>query len=326
MLDKEKLDAVYVGTTTHARALCCVHAVQSGADVYAEKPFTLTIEEGQVLVRAARTHERVVQIGTQCRSLEWYRWSNELVRSGALGKIEKVIAHNFVPPVRREAKPGQSVPNELNWDMWCNQAELVPYDDNDFHPSCERWGKWWAFDGGGLTWGMTGWGTHSLDMVQASLGTDDTGPVEVRPEKPGSPQSPITMRYANGTILELALPQGYGGFWGARYIGEKGTIERTQKIQSDPPELVAGHPAYAGYPATPHLQNWIDCMRSRQRPHADVEIAHRSHTLCHLANIAREVGRCLRWDPAKEEFVGDDEANALRARPRRKGYELPTIG
>jgi predicted dehydrogenase len=325
MLEREKLDAVFVGTTTHARALCCIHAVQANVDVYAEKPLTLTIEEGQVLVRAARKHERVVQIGTQCRSLEWYRWSNDLIRRGALGKIHKVQAHNFAPPVRRAAKEGRPVPAELNWDMWCNQAELVPYDDESYHPSCERWGKWWDFDGGGLTWGMTGWGTHSLDMIQASLGTDYTGPVEITLEKAGDPQSPVAMRYADGTLLELSLPQGYGDFWGARYFGEKGTLERTQKVQSDPPELVAEHPAYIGYPATPHLQNWIDCMRSRERPHADVEIAHRSHSLCHLANIARQLGRGLKWNPETEAFVGDDEANALRRRPRRKGYELPEV-
>ena len=325
MLDKEKLDAVYVGTTTHARALCSIHAVQAGADVYAEKPLTLTIEEGQVLVKAARKHQRVVQVGTQCRSLEWYKWSNKLIQSGALGKMKKVIAHNFEPPISRKVTAGQPVPKELDWDMWCNQTELVPFDGNECHPGCGKWGKWWAYDGGGLSWGMTGWGTHSLDMVQAALGTDYTGPVEVRPEKPGDQTTPLTMRYADGLILELSLPKGYGEFWGAKYIGEKATIERTKTVSADPPELVADHPGYAGYPTEPHLQNWIDCMRSRERPRADVEIAHRSHTLCHLANIARQLGRRLRWDPEEEEFIGDDEANALRSRLRRKGYELPEI-
>jgi len=89
--------------------------------------------------------------------------------------------------------------------------------------------------------------------------------------------------------------------------------------------LVAGHPKPQGYPALPHLENWIACMRSRKRPNADVEIAHRSSTVCHLANIARELGRGLRWNPNKEKFVGDDQANALRSRPRRKGYELPKV-
>ncbi len=323
MFDKEKLDAVFVTTTTHARALVCIHAVQAGLDVYAEKPLTLTIEEGQTLVKAVRKHKRVVQVGTQCRSLELYTWVNNLVRSGQLGKIEKVVAHNFDPPVRREAKAGQPVPKELNWDMWCNSAPLVPYDPNELHPSCVLWGKWWDYDGGGLTWGMTGWGTHSLDMVQAALGTDYTGPVEVWPEKPGDDHSPVLMRYADGRRLELTLPRGYGDFWGAIFHGEKGKIEFIlNKVESDPPELVAGHPKPQGYPARPHLENWIACMHSRKRPNADVEIAHRSSSLCHLANIARALGRRLRWNPAKEEFIDDDQANALRSRPRRKGYEL----
>jgi predicted dehydrogenase len=327
MLEKEKLDAVLVTTTTHARALACIHAVQAGLDVYAEKPLTLTIEEGQVLVKATRKYKRVFQVGTQCRSLELYTWVNNLVRSGRLGKIEKVVAHNFEPPVRRELRPGQPVPKELNWDMWCNQATVVPYDPTELHPSCVLWGKWWDYDGGGLTWGMTGWGTHSLDMIQAALGTDYTGPVEVWPEKPGDDHSPVLMRYADGCRLELTLPRGYGDFWGAIYHGKKGRIEFfLNKVESDPPELVAGHPQGQGYPARPHLDNWIACMHSRKRPNADVEIAHRSSSLCHLANIARELGRRLRWNPAKEQFIGDDQANALRSRPRRKGYELPRIG
>ncbi|HOX59011.1 MAG TPA: Gfo/Idh/MocA family oxidoreductase [Candidatus Paceibacterota bacterium] len=326
MLEKEKLDAVFVTTTTHARALACIHAVQAKKDVYAEKPLTLTIEEGQVLVKAVRKHGRVLQVGTQCRTLPLYGWVNNLVRTGGLGRIEKVIAHNFEPPVRRESKPGQPVPKELNWDMWCNQTPLVPYDPTELHPSCPLWGKWWEYDGGGLPWGMTGWGTHSLDMIQAALGTDYTGPVEVWPDKPGDALSPIFMRYADGRRLEMTLPKGHGDFWGAIYHGEKGRIEFfLNKVQSDPPELVAGHPEGTGYPALGHMHNWIDCMRTRKRPNADVEIAHRSSTLCHLANIARELGRRLRWNPDKEEFVGDAEANALKSRPRRKGYELPKI-
>ena len=321
MLDKEKLDAVYVGTTTHARALCCIHAVQAGLDAYAEKPLTLTIEEGQVLVKATRKHQRVVQVGTQCRSLQWYTWSNDLIRNGALGKIKKVVAHNFDPPVDWPGEPGPPVPEGLNWDMWCNQAELRPY-----HVKLHRgWYRWRAYDGGGMSWGMTGWGTHSLDMVQAALGTDYTGPVEVWPVKPGDGHSPVTMRYASGILLELSLPRGQGAFWGARYIGEKGTIERIKEVVSDPPELVKGHPKYAGYPTEPHLRNWIECMRSRKRPAADVEIAHRSTTLCHLATVARDLGRRLQWDPDKEKFVGDEQAaeHVSVTRPRRKGYELP---
>jgi len=134
------------------------------------------------------------------------------------------------------------------------------------------------------------------------------------------------MRYANEVLLELKLPRGYGPLWGAIFIGEKGKIETNRnKCVSNPPELVSGHPASIDYPTKPHLRNWINCMRSRERPNADVEIAHRSTTLCHLANIARQLGRRLRWDPEMEAFVGDDEADSLRSRPRRKGYELPSV-
>lgn len=327
MLDKEKLDAVFVTTTTHARALICIHAMQAGLNVYAEKPLTLTIEEGQALVQVARKHQSVLQVGTQCRSLERYAWVNRLIHSGALGKLEKVVAHNFDPPVRREPKAGQAVPAELNWDLWCNQTPLVPWVPGEFHPGCGVWGKWWDYDGGGLTWGMTGWGTHSLDIIQQALGTDHTGPTEVWPVKPGDDHSPVIMRYASGVTLELTLERGYGDFWGAIYTGSKGKVEFfLGKLVSDPPELVAGAPPSVGYPALPHLQNWIECMKTRKRPRADVEIAHRSSTVCHLANIARELGRRLRWDPDKEAFVGDERANALRSRPRRKGYELPKAG
>ena len=107
------------------------------------------------------------------------------------------------------------------------------------------------------------------------------------------------MRYASGTLLELSWPRGYGDFWGAKFIGEKGTIERVKHMVSDPPELVAGKPEYPSYPAQPHVQNWIDCMRSRQRPRADVEIAHRSTTLCHLATAARDLGRRLHGIPTR---------------------------
>ncbi len=326
MLDKEKLDAVFVGTTTHARALCCIHAVQAGLDVYAEKALTLTIEEGQVLVKAVRKHQRVLQVGTQARSMILDKWAYEFIRNGGLGKIEKVVGLNFIGPRRWTNEPGQPVPEGLDWDQWCNQAALHPY-----HPNLHRgWATWWDFDGGGQSWGVTGWGTHSYDIIQASLGADYTGPIEVWAVKPGDAMSPVTMRYADGVVLELRLPQGHGPAWGAIFLGEKGKIETNRnRCVSNPPELVADQPEadYEWGVTRPHLENWIQCMRTRQRPLADVEIAHRSHTICHLVNIARDLGRRLRWNPDREVFVGDDEANRHPSvtRPRRKGYELPEI-
>jgi predicted dehydrogenase len=325
MFDKEKLDAVFVETTTHARALIAIHAMQAGLDVYAEKPLTLTVEEGRVLVRAARRYKRVLQTGTQQRSIPINVYASKLVREGAIGKIREVIACNFLPPRRWEPKPGQPIPDGMDWDQWCNQTELRPYHEELFR----RWAIYWDYDGGGQSWGVTGWGTHALDQVQCALGTDSTGPVEIWPEEPG-PEGKVTMRYANGTLLKLEEPiRKDHSQLGAIFVGEKGRIQIVRgDFIADPPELKKGAPDPT--PEGPgenrfHIENFFACVRSRKRPTADVEIGHRSTTVCHLVNICRELGRKLRWDPKREQFIGDEEANRMLSRPRRKGYELPHI-
>ena len=329
MFDKEKLDAVFVATTTHARISICIHAMQAGLDVYAEKPLTLTIEEGQHLVRAERKYQRIVQVGSQQRSVPINNFGSDLVRNGALGKVHTVVCPNFIGPDRRPPTPGQPVPEGMNWDMWCHQTPLVPYAP-DLHPGLGRWGRWRDYDGGGLGWGVTGWGTHALDQVQRALGTDDTDPEAIWPEGEG-PNFPVTLRYPSGVLLKLELPKGKGPGLGAIFIGDKGKLEiNRNKLASNPPELIAGAPppddrSVVASVAQRHIQNWVDCMRSRQKPVAHAEVGHRATVICHQINICRELGRKLTWDPVKEEFAGDAEANALRSRPRRKGYELPEI-
>lgn len=128
MLDKEKLDAVFIGSTTHARVLCCIHAAQAGLGIYAEKALTLTIAEGRALVTAVRKHRCIFQAGTQARSMRLDMWASDFLRSGGLGRIEKVVASNYMGPASRTPTAAQPVPQEMNWDLWCNQAELVPHD------------------------------------------------------------------------------------------------------------------------------------------------------------------------------------------------------
>lgn len=330
MFAKEKLDAVFVATTTHARVLICIHAMQAGLDVYAEKPLTLTIEEGQYLIRAEKKYGRIVQVGSQQRSIPINNFGSDLVRNGALGKIHTVICPNFIGPERRTATAGQPTPPEMNWDLWCHQTPLVEYSP-ELHPGLGRWGRWRDYDGGGLGWGVTGWGTHALDQVQRALGTDDTDPEAIWPEGTG-PNFPVTLRYPNGVLLKLELPKGKGPGLGAIFVGDKGKLEiNRNKLASNPPELIADAPppddrSIVASVAQRHIQNWVDCMRSRKKPVAHAEVGHRATVICHLINICRELGRKLAWDPVKEEFAGDAEANALRSRPRRKGYELPEIG
>ncbi len=324
MFEKEKLDAVFVETTTHARVLICIHAVQAGLDVYGEKPLTLTIAEGRALVNAVRKHKRILQTGTQQRSMPINRYASKLVSEGAIGKIHTVVACNFEGPKRWTPKPAQPMPEGLNWDQWCNQTELRPY-----HRDLQYgWSQWWDYDGGGQSWGVTGWGTHSLDQVQCGLGTDDTGPVEIWPEGPGE-KCKVTMRYANGTLLKLEGKRRQHEDLGAIFLGEKGKIEILRgNFLTDRKELLkdAPEPTPEGAHETePHFKNFFDCIRSRKKPFADVEIGHRSTTVCYLVNICRDLGRKLKWDPKKEQFIGDEEANGMLSRPRRKGYELPKI-
>jgi predicted dehydrogenase len=323
LLEQKDIDAVLVVTTDHARVLPCIHACQAGKDVYAEKPLTLTIGEGRVLVNAVRKHRRVFQVGSQQRSMEMNRFACEFVRSGGIGKIKLVQGINYTGPNRYAGLPEQPIPDGLNWDRWLSQAEMRPYNQA-LHFG---WMGWRDFSGGE----MTNWGAHGLDQIQWALGMDETGPVEIWPVTPG-PHGKVSYRYANGVEVRLELDRGPHG--GGIFTGEKGKIEiNRNKFTTNPKGLVKDPPPQSAadkwrdevalWQARYHIENWIECIKTRGVPVADVEIGHRSISVCHLANIARELGRKLQWDPAKEQFVGDDEANQYVNRPRRKGYELP---
>lgn len=330
LLDRQDIDAVIVATGEFQRVLPCIHACQAGKDIYAEKPLTLYVREGRALVDAVRRHDRILQVGTQQRSMAMNRAACELVKSGGLGKVLEVRAMNYpgaqATPV--EPLPEQAVPAGLDWNVWLNQAAWRP-----FHSDWLGWMRWRDFSGGE----MTNWGAHGIDQIQWALGMDETGPTEMEPLSPG-PNGQIAMRYANGVQVNFVLESGRGPMGGAVFICEQGKLEiNRNKFVSNPPEIAAElrtkldvaeeerkwSDALALWQARWHMQNWLDCVRSRNRPVADVEIGHRSVTVCHLANITRAVGRSLRWDPALEAFVGDDEANGYLDRPRRAGFELP---
>ncbi|OHB80318.1 MAG: hypothetical protein A2W31_05390 [Planctomycetes bacterium RBG_16_64_10] len=337
LLDSKDVDAVVVATPDHWHALPSIHACQAGKDVYCEKPLTLTIREGRMLVHAVRKYDRVLQTGSQQRSMAANRRGCEWVRSGRIGRVHTVIGHNYASPWQA-ALPGQGVPTGLDWDRWCGQAPLEPYHEDLYLPRANPgWISFQPYSGGE----MTGWGAHGLDQVQCALGMDHSGPVEIWTE--GDPLQPpiysapesasrgntaccrptVLFRYASGVVLTLA--DGPPG--GAIFIGDQGriTIDRG-RLRVAPAELAEGPTEDAtGSPprADDHLQNWIDCVKSRTRPVADVETGHRSATLCHLGNIARWIGRPLWWDPDQEIFSGDADATALTDRPQRKPYQLP---
>ncbi|MEN6459003.1 MAG: Gfo/Idh/MocA family oxidoreductase [Thermoguttaceae bacterium] len=327
-LERRDIDAVIIGTGDFQRVLPCIHALQAGKDIYAEKPLTLYIGEGRVLADAVKRHQRVFQVGTQQRSMTLNRIACELIRTGGLGKILEIQAVNYPGPKDAAALafPKEPTPAGLNWDVWLNQAAWRP-----FNQGWCGWMAWRDFSGGEAT----NWGAHGIDQIQWALGTDDTGPVEMFPLSPGL-HGKIEMRYANGIPVRFIRDKAPMG--GAVFICEKGKLEiNRNKFASNPKEIAVEllkkvneaeeekkwADSTALWQARWHLQNWLDCIHSRKDPVATAEIGHRSVSVCHLLNITRQLGRKLQWDPAKEQFVGDDEANKYVNRPRRKGYELP---
>lgn len=328
VLNRKDIDAVIVATGEFQRVRPCIEACQAGKDVYAEKPLTLYIQEGRLLVNAVRKHDRVLQVGSQQRSMAINRLACEFVRNGGLGKLLEVRAVNYSGAALTPSPlpPGEGVPAGLDWNQWLNQAAERP-----FNSKWLGWMGWHDFAGGE----MTNWGAHGVDQIQWALGADDTGPVEIKPLTEG-PNGQVSMKYANGIEVNFVLEK--GPFGGGIFIGEKGKLEiNRNKVTSNPPEIAAEilkavdvgeeerkwSDQTALWQAREHLENWLDCVRSRERPIADVEIGHRSVTACHLANIARQIGRPLRWNPAAERFVDDTAADALLVRERRKGFELP---
>ncbi|MDX9754104.1 MAG: Gfo/Idh/MocA family oxidoreductase [bacterium] len=323
MLEDKDVDAVVIATPDHWHALHSIYACMAGKDVYVEKPMTLTIAEGRAMVTAARKYKCIVQCGSQQRSMEKCRIGCELVRNGKVGAIKVAHAANYHSPWDQPF-PTQPVPEGLDWNAWLGPTPERGYHIDLYTPRANPgWISITPYSGGEVT----GWGAHGLDMIQWALGMDHTGPVEIWPEGSFRDLNRIVnMKYANGTVIRT---DGKGPDGGAVFDGEKGSIlvdrgvykvmpdELGQDPMSDPEQkLQVSHN---------HQQNWLDCIRSRELPIADVEIGHRASILCHMVNIARWTNRKMQWDPEKEIFVGDDNANTYLDRPRREPWGLPQL-
>jgi len=326
LLDRKDIDAVVVTTPDHWHALCTVHACQAGKDVYCEKPLSLTVAEGRTMVDAARKHDRVVQTGSQQRSDGRFRLACELIRAGRLGTLRTVLvgipAVNFAgPPV-----PDTAPPAELDYNVWLGPAPGRPYNVKRVHYNFRFF---WDYSGGQ----MTNFGAHHIDIAQWALGMDHSGPVSTEGTATFHPEHwyevtqtcRVTHTYANG--VTLVVGQGHKDIpGGVTFVGSEGRlfVDR-KKVTSDPPAL-AEEPLSASdvrlEVSKNHHRNFLDCVKSRKRPIADVEIGHRSATVCHLGNIAVRLGRKLQWDPAAERIAGDEKANAMLSRPYRKPWSV----
>jgi predicted dehydrogenase len=324
LIEQKGLDGVVLCVPHHHHILPAILACQAGLDVYVEKPLSLYVREGRALVNAARKHQRVVQVGSQQRTMEMDRFACELVRDGGIGKVKSVESHNFMGPIPYPTPglPEQPIPKTLDWDRFQGQAPVRPFNEEFV-----RWINWHDYSG----CATTDMGAHAYDMIQFALGMDDTGPVEYWPVEGQGRNARVFFRYANGIEVKLL---DRGPLLGAIFVGEKCKIEiNRNKFKTNPVGFAKNPPDPAlakqwegnGFVAKGHIVNWCDCIRSRTKPNADVEIGHRTVTIGHLINITRELNRKLRWDPVKEEVIDDAEANVLLERPRRTGWELPAV-
>ncbi len=326
ILDRKDVDAVVITTPDHWHALMCVDACNAGKDVYCEKPLTLTIAEGRKIVEAARKNKRIVQTGSQQRSDNRFRLACELVRSGRLGKLSEVRVGIPAPNWTSRAKmpvADSNPPAELNYDLWLGPAPQRPYNKFRVH---YLFRFFWDYSGGQLT----NFGAHHLDIAQWGLGMDESGPVKVSGtatynkdkwyETPD--QCEITYTYANGIKMICSMKEKGG----TTFIGAKGKLHVDRgSITSTPAEIVKEPLLDTDvhlYVSGNHHKNWLDCIKSRKAPICEAEIGHRSATVCHLGNLAIRLGRELTWDPAKEAFVDDKEANAMVSKPYRKPWSL----
>jgi predicted dehydrogenase len=319
---RDDVDAVVIATPDHWHTHPIVAACKAKKDVYCEKPLTLTIAEAKASIDAVRKHDVVFQTGSQQRSSREFRLACELVRNGRIGKIQRVDVGVGGPSKwcdlpKEEMEPG------LDWDFWLGQAPMRPYNSvlspRGVHDHFPRWRAYREYSGGG----MTDWGAHHFDIAQWGLGMDESGPVEIIPPEDENADRGVKYVYANG--VEMI----HGGTGGVTFVGTDGEVFVTRgKISSKPEDVVKqpiGEDDVHLYESPGHQRDWLNCIRTRQRPICDVEIGARSVTVCHLGNLVYWNRRKLRWDPKKWEFPGDPEANRWRDRQRRDPWQLPTV-
>ncbi len=359
LLERKDIDAVEVVTPDHWHALQTIHACQAGKDVYVQKPLSFTIKESLKMVRVAKDNNKVVQVGSQQRSSGEFQRAIELVQTGKIGHIEKIYAKVGAPPKPLDL-PKMKVPGNLNWNLWLGplndsnihyHSDLCPPISLDPVEREKLWGawRWYRETGNGYT---ADWGAHMFDIAQAAIGMDGSGPAEIIPQGYNG-QEYLTFKYLNGIqMTEQPYLDDYEGAQGIRFIGTDGWIEVARGYLgcSDPslvPEKLAGrrpkkmsreemikmyqemqkNAAKGGGSfeiSSPHMQNFIDSVRSRKNPIAPIEVGASTAILCCLGNIATELERPVKWNPATLSFGDDKEAanHRLTHYEYRRPYSL----
>jgi len=348
VFDAKDVDAVVIATPDHWHALPTVLACRAGKDVYVEKPHSHNIWEGRKMIEAARKYRRIVQVGTQCRSALYCFAARDYVKSGKLGDIRLVKVYNLKPGKPFYLGDTGSPPAGFDWDAWLGAAPFRNYHQNIFHVG---WSKFWDFGGGD----MGADGIHQIDLAMMLMGDPDMpaaascsgGRLQYKADDAEVPDVQIVSFDFDDFVMTFELT-GY-----PRYMRKTtGTIRRTDKFPywtqnatrvelygSELMMTVGRHGGgwqvttsggkvvdqmYGRFPDAPHEKNFLECVKSRKRPNADIEVIHPGCTMVHMGNIAHRIGNQKVWFDAKaERFIGNDEANKLLKRNYRKKYEVP---
>jgi predicted dehydrogenase len=325
------IDAVMIVTPDHWHAIPAIEAAKAGKDIFLQKPLTLTMAEGRVLSDTVRRYGRVFQVGSQQRSDTQFRFACELVRNGRIGRLHTVKV-GFGTDPGTTVQPAMPVPEWLDYDMWLGPAPWAPYTEQRVHPreGYDRPGWLRVRDyGAGM---ITGWGSHHNDIAQWGMGTELTGPVQIEAQaefpKDGlwdvHGDFRIEYTYANGVKVICADEKKNKS--GVVFEGSDGWVHVTRgRLDAEPKSLLTstiGPDEIHLYKSNNHKANFFECVRSRAETIAPVEVAHRSCTMCLLGDIAMTLGRKLKWDPDKERFTNDDEANRMLSNPMRSPWHL----
>lgn len=338
VLERDDVAGVVIATPDHWHAPLALAALDAGKAVYCEKPLTLSVAEGQLLVERVRLSGGLLLVGTQQRSSRYFQQACELVRNGRLGRLQRVDVWLPTGSLPAGAAGGPFAvsppPSDLDWDLWLGQAPWAEFCKQRYDPF-----RWWFEYSGGF---MTDWGAHHLDIVHWAMDCERSGPLSIdgRAELPrvengyNTPRRfAVDLHYPGGVDVHVEPSESVNGI---RFQGEQGRIFVNRgRLSGAPAEEMARRPlppdairlgpasSHWGPDTYVHLVHFLDCIQAGAAPIADVESQHRSASVCHLANISMRLGRKLNWNAEREKFIGDGEADGWLSRPQRAGYELP---